>query len=801
MGRDTAIGAGAVGTGAAAHHHHHQEGAQRDNYAPETGRSFPLGGSSNTGTGSNYPSGQSGTYPAGGATTAGSHSSNLANKADPRIDSDLDRSRATGASDYGSDYPSGQSGTYPAGGATTAALHSSNLANKADPRIDSDLDRSRNTGASGYGSGTSATPASRHSGSLGRDAALGAGTGAAAGGMASGMSSHGPDSWRHDHGTHGHQYEGDPCGPGETTAGGPHFVSGPHATDTANRLDPHVSGGVGGPETTAGRHGQHGHRSEEAALAGGATGAGLGAYAANRDHRSTDTGSSTDSGLSNQQGTTNMPGSSIPRASDPYSSHGPSHHRGEGAALGGASLAGATAYEGDKYRRNEPNISNTTSGTRSSAEPYPSSSVDPRVGAGQSSLDNSTTTHSGRDHHLGRDAGLGTGAGGLAYEAERHHGQPTQSTNIPSSTTGSGYDSTRGPSAYDQAGSRMAGSSQQPAATKDHHLGRDAALGAGAGGVAYEAGKHHEKDHSGVASTPQSQLAGSGHQPQTFGSDSNYPQQTGRDHHLGRDTAVGGAALGAGAGAGAAGVDEHKKFRETGRMDPGTSVREHQHSGDPVATYPSSGYGNERNVQDSGHRGHRKEEEALAGGAAAGGLAHHEHSKKDEKALEKEHSKEVKHHEKELAKEEKAHEKDLKAHEKERAKHMAAIEKDQKKHEHDVQKQEHEHDGEKKKGGLLGFLHRDKPDKELKEDEAHRQAALRSGDGETSAGAGAGSYSDPLAGEHGSQSGVHDTPIGRGTTTHDAYGTQEGHNKLHKDPPGNLAGAHGADYQGHGNVS
>jgi hypothetical protein len=44
-----------------------------------------------------------------------------------------------------------------------------------------------------------------------------------------------------------------------------------------------------------------------------------------------------------------------------------------------------------------------------------------------------------------------------------------------------------------------------------------------------------------------------------------------------------------------------------------------------------------------------------------------------------------------------------------------------------------------------------------------------------------------LEGEHGSQSGVHDTPIGSdgttmgsGITTHDAYGTQEGHNKLHK---------------------
>lgn len=391
-----------------------------------------------------------------------------------------------------------------------------------------------------------------------------------------------------------------------------------------------------------------------------------------------------------------------------------------------------------------------------------------------------STTETGRDHHLGRDASLGAGAGGLAYEGERHHGKPAQSSSVPGHTIGGTSDNARAPTGYDQAGSQLAGSSQQPLTGQDHHYGRDAALGAGVGGLAYEAEKHHHKDNPRLGSTPQDQLAGSGH-------------QTGRDHHVGRDAAVGGIAL----GAGSAGVDEHRRHGETGRVDPVTNIHEHQHPSASLATYPSPGYGSERDPQQTsghhGHHGHRKEEEALAGGAAAGGLAHHEHSKQHDKAL---------------AQEEIAIEKGEKHHEKERAKHMAAIEKDQKKHEHEVKK--HEHDGEKKHGGLLGFLHKDKHDKHVDQPQAGGQVAhdRRGVDDGMPTGTGAGSYNQPLEGQYGSQSGVHDSPlggsgpstIGSGTTTHDAYGTQEGHNKLHKDPPAKVLEARGQDYQGHSNV-
>ena len=785
MGRDAAIGVGALGAGTAAHHH---DNAQHDNYAPETGRSFPLGGSSNTTSGSNYPSSFTGGNPVGA-------------------------------------------------GSTITGPHSSNFANKADPGIDSGLDGSRTVDNTGSHSTANAPSSSVNQGSLGRDAALGTSTSAAAGDIGSAASGREPQSWQHEHNKHGPRYEGDPCEPNETTAAGPHFVQGPHATDTANRLDPHVAGSTEGLERVPGHtHAHDGHSKGKAALASGATEAGSEAYEGTRGHRgpttydsglsgpTSSTASSggvssgpapktagphksdmmnkidprVDSDLSKQQGTAGTGvGSSTAGTSDPYSAQttGHSHYRGEEAALGGTGLAGAVAYEGHKHHNNRQT---GTASTQGSSNQYGGSSIDPYRDSSRSGLGNTinTTAGAGNDHHLARDAALGAGAGGLAHKSERHRDIPSHSSNVPGAATDDNYDSTRGKPGYDQAGNQLAGSGHNPASTRDHHLGRDAALGAGAGGLAYEADKLHGTGHPGIASTPQDQLAGSGHQAQgtTLGNDSTH--QNIRGHHLGRDAAVGGTTL----GAGTAGVDEHQKFHGTSHTDPDTAVRENQHPGASIATYPSTGYGSDHNLQDYNQHKNRKEEEVLAGGAAAGGLAHHEHSKKDEKAFEKEHAKEVKQHDKTLKKEEKAIEKDERQHEKERAKHMAAIEKDQKKHDHD-------HEGEKKKGGLLGFLHRDKPDKELKEEEARRQASGqlgrdRPGDEEMSAGAGATSYADSFAGEHGSQSGVHDAPIGSGgNTTHDAYGTKEGHNKLHKDPPAKMLGARGPEYQGHGNVS
>lgn len=84
------------------------------------------GSNTNSGLGNNQNTGY-----ASRTTTAGPHSSNLANKADPRIDSDLDNSRTVGSgvagsnSGYtgtqGSSYHSGPSGT--AVGGVSASIH------------------------------------------------------------------------------------------------------------------------------------------------------------------------------------------------------------------------------------------------------------------------------------------------------------------------------------------------------------------------------------------------------------------------------------------------------------------------------------------------------------------------------------------------------------------------------------------------------------------------------------------------------------------------------------------------------
>jgi hypothetical protein len=130
-----------------------------------------------------------------GTRTDGPHSSNLMNKADPRVDSDRDHSRNMGMNPHGT-ATSGTTGTHGLGGTTgttgthntrstaagttgttgvlgssgttgttgthntrstaagsgpgpapnTAGPHSSDLLNKADPRVDSDLDGSKTFG-------------------------------------------------------------------------------------------------------------------------------------------------------------------------------------------------------------------------------------------------------------------------------------------------------------------------------------------------------------------------------------------------------------------------------------------------------------------------------------------------------------------------------------------------------------------------------------------------------------------------------------------------------------------------------
>jgi len=176
------------------------------------------GGTAGTGVGSGIGStghhsgvtgGTAGTgYPSTGttsSTTAGPHSSNVANKLDPRVDSTS--ATNAGTTGYGGTHAGNSQGTHTGttGGlsnSSNAGPHNSNWANKADPRVDSDLDGRGN----------------RHGAATGTLAGL---TGASG-----------------SHATAG-------SGTAQNTAG-------PHNSDALNKIDPRVDADLDGSKTLGG---------------------------------------------------------------------------------------------------------------------------------------------------------------------------------------------------------------------------------------------------------------------------------------------------------------------------------------------------------------------------------------------------------------------------------------------------------------------------------------------------------------------------------------------------------------------
>jgi len=212
--------------------------------------------------------------------TAGPHSSRVANAADPRIDSDLDSTRRTGA--VGTGVGTGNSGytgtgtgvTGTSGSTTTAGPHSSHLANKVDPRVDSDLDGSRNLGAASGNTGASAYSGNTaNSGYTGTHAGTHTGTGVTGTTGTHGGISNSTNAGPHDsnlankvdprvdsdldgkgnrHGIHAHGLtgvSGSHATPGSGTA---QNTAGPHNSDLANKLDPRVDADLDGSKTYGG---------------------------------------------------------------------------------------------------------------------------------------------------------------------------------------------------------------------------------------------------------------------------------------------------------------------------------------------------------------------------------------------------------------------------------------------------------------------------------------------------------------------------------------------------------------------
>jgi hypothetical protein len=159
-----------------------QSGTQDATAEPAFGAAVnPNASHSHTGTGSSA-------Y--GSSTTSGPHSSDLSNRADPRVDSDNSRLGSSNTSGLGSSgalgsestgYGSSNTGLGSSGAlgssstgygsSTTSGPHSSSLANQADPRIDSDNSRLGSSNTSGLGSsstgyGSSSTTSGPHSSNL-----------------------------------------------------------------------------------------------------------------------------------------------------------------------------------------------------------------------------------------------------------------------------------------------------------------------------------------------------------------------------------------------------------------------------------------------------------------------------------------------------------------------------------------------------------------------------------------------------------------------------------------------------------
>ncbi|CZR66004.1 uncharacterized protein PAC_15904 [Phialocephala subalpina] len=515
--------------------------------------------------------------------------------------------------------------------------------------------------------------------------------------------------------------------------------SGPHNTDTANLLDPNIGGGASTLEDAHKHHPQHGggaeaadkhHMGQDAAIgAGGAGAVGLAEHERNKHDNDKTTGFGGSS-------TTTQPTSTTTSRTDPTlsSTTGKDHHYGRDATIGagGVGAAGLAAHEYGKHdNERSTGIGNTSTTTNPATS---SSRIDPTA----------PSTSSGKDHHYGRDAAVGAGGVGAAGLAAHEYGKHGNER-----STGIGNTSTSTNPATTSSTLRADPTSSSTSTGKDHHYGRDAAVGAGGVGAAGLAGHEYEKHHgdnttgtSGLSQTSSGTSSLPGPAPNTAGPHSKdwmnkldprvvanptmaqgNPQaestlssqkpsaETGgygagsntSGHHYGRDAAVAG---GVGAGVAAPLAHENEK-RRLERLD-NQGTQKPNELGNPSASaitgHPATDSTATNAAQNTGPLGdsakskdhHYGRDTAVAGGVgtAAYEAGKHKHDKdlsEAEKAAKKQH----KHDEKELKKEHKHDQKQL--------------EKEQKHDEKAARKES--------KGGLFGFLHRDKNKKYTPEEE------------------------------------------------------------------------------------
>jgi hypothetical protein len=221
--------------------------SDRDNRAGYGTTSTGLGShNTSTGIGSGLATGTgANAYESTRSSNHGPHGSNIANAADPRVDSDRSNLGSHGSHHQSTGHSTGLGvGAGAAAGAAAGAYghhesnrssnhgpHDSNIANKVDPRVDSDRDNSAAYGShstsTGLGSSTTAT-----------------GTGAT--GTTGLTGHHGTIGDRSQHATHSTA-----TGPASSTAG-------PHENNLANKADPRVDSDLS--KETSGRFDKDVHK-------------------------------------------------------------------------------------------------------------------------------------------------------------------------------------------------------------------------------------------------------------------------------------------------------------------------------------------------------------------------------------------------------------------------------------------------------------------------------------------------------------------------------------------------------------
>lgn len=282
------------------------------------------------------------------------------------------------------------------------------------------------------------------------------------------------------------------------------------------------------------------HLGRNAALAGGAGAAGLGAYAATRDrsepadlqqpqsssplHPAT-SDSTNSQPIAQSQSPQHVPGNPLTGAREPQQEH---HYGRDAALVGGAGAAGygANRYLNDRHAPgssstgNDGTVTEPTTGLAMNVGKHGSATGgtdanpaiashynNPPVGSDVSRAQEPLGQN--KEHHYGRDAAIAGGAGAAGYGAyqyskDRGETDPTSTGAAQQYPTSSnavsqpGQDTTSS-TTYPQSQPTQ----QQPLAQdSEHHYGRNAAIagGAGAAGAAGYAALHDDRGDTGPAS-------------------------------------------------------------------------------------------------------------------------------------------------------------------------------------------------------------------------------------------------------------------------------------------------------------